>query len=72
MKTITFIGTAALAASLSGCVVAPIGPVGPVAYGAPAGAVYIAPIGVAPGPGWGWAYRPYYGWGWHHARYGWR
>ena len=32
----------------------------------------IAPIGVAPGAGWGWAYHPHRGWGWHHRRHGWR
>lgn len=30
------------------------------------------PIGVAPGPGWGWAYHPNNGWGWHHHEHGWR
>ncbi|MFK0377802.1 hypothetical protein [Pandoraea sp. NPDC090278] len=56
-----------LAASLSGCVVAPVEP----AEVAPAGVVYVAPVGVIPGPGYSWRYHPHYGWGWWHPRYGW-
>ena len=54
---------------LSGCVVAPpprpvpyAGPVVAPGYVAPivppAGVTIVNPIGVAPGPGWGWAYHP--------------
>lgn len=62
------IGTAAvLAASLSGCIVAPARPV----YEAPAGVAYVAPAYESPGVGWVWAYHPRYGWGYHHPQYGW-
>lgn len=67
---------------LPGCVVSPapayaytpaapapayIAPIAP-----PVGVRIVAPIGVAPGPGWAWAYHPNLGWGWHHPEHGWR
>jgi hypothetical protein len=63
------IPAALLAATLAGCVVAPVG-VRPV-YHAPAGVVYVEPAYAVPAPGYRWAYHGYYGWGWHHYRYGW-
>lgn len=56
-----------LVASLSGCVVAPVEP----ATVAPSGVVYVAPVGVAPAPGYSWRYHLHHGWGWWHPRYGW-
>ncbi len=47
-----------------------VGYYGPVVP--PVGVQVIAPIGVAPGIGWGWAYHPHRGWGWHHNHHGWR
>ena len=58
---------AALAAVLSGCVVAPAQPV----YAAPPGVAYVAPTYASPGVGFVWNYNPRYGYGWHHPRYGW-
>lgn len=56
---------AALAATtLSGCVVAPVGPPR-VAVVAP------APYYAMPAPGYVWVRHPYYGWGWRHPAYGW-
>lgn len=53
------------AATLSGCVVAPVGP--------PPGAVVVAPAPAypIPAPGYVWVRHPYYGWGWRHPYYGW-
>ncbi|MBT2335373.1 hypothetical protein J7E49_15825 [Variovorax paradoxus] len=61
------LSAAALAAILTGCVVAPAQPV----YTAPPGAAYVAPTYVSPGVGFVWNYHPRYGYGWHHPRYGW-
>nr|WP_107938087.1 hypothetical protein [Burkholderia sp. MSMB0856] len=63
----TVIAPLLLGVSLSGCVVATGEP--PVV--APAGAVYVAPVGAMPGPGYSWRYHARYGWGWWHPRYGW-
>jgi hypothetical protein len=67
MKIASIAALAFLAASMSGCVVAPVQP----AYVAQAGVVYIAPTYVSPGPGYVWAYHARFGWGWHHSQYGW-
>lgn len=67
MKSTALVSAALLAALLSGCVVAPVGP----AYGPPPGVAYIAPTYAVPGPGYLWAYHPRYGWGWHHPQQGW-
>lgn len=71
------------AAALPGCYVTP--PPSPVPVGVapgyagyiepvppPVGVTIVAPIGVAPGVGWGWAYHPRLGWGWHNPHFGWR
>lgn len=52
-------------AGMSGCAVYPA-PRPP-----PYGVAYVAPIRVAPAPGYVWHYHPRYGWGWWHPRYGW-
>lgn len=67
MRLITIAPAALLAASLSGCIVAPLQP----AYEAPAGVVYVAPTYAVPGPGYVWAYNARFGWGYHHPQYGW-
>jgi hypothetical protein len=67
MKLITLVPVALLAATLSGCIVAPVQPM----YAAPAGVAYVAPTYAVPGPGYVWAYNVNYGWGWHHPQYGW-
>lgn len=56
-----------LAVALAGCVVQPVEPVAV----APPGVVYVAPVGVAPAPGYAWRYYPHRGWGWWHPRRGW-
>jgi hypothetical protein len=65
----SLIPAAVFAATLTGCVVAPVG-VRPV-YVAPAGVVYVEPAYAVPAPGYRWAYHNHRGWGWHHSRYGW-
>ena len=66
---------------LTGCVAPAPYPPPSYGYGAPGyvapvappvGVQVVAPIGLAPGPYWNWAYHPRYGWGWHHPGYGWR
>jgi len=57
------VGPAILAVGLAGCVVEP--------PAAPRGVVYVAPVEVAPAPGYVWRYHYHYGWGWWHPRYGW-
>ncbi|MEQ5843928.1 hypothetical protein BWP39_29180 [Paraburkholderia acidicola] len=57
---------ALLVGALSGCVVAPVEPAAP-----PAGVVYVAPVEVAPAPGYVWRYHARYGWGWWHPHHGW-
>ncbi|SEK16296.1 hypothetical protein SAMN05216567_107337 [Variovorax sp. OK605] len=61
------LSAAALAATLTGCVVAPAQPV----YAAPPGVAYVAPTYVSPGVGFVWAYHPRFGWGWRHPQSGW-
>jgi len=63
----SLLAAAVLAASLSGCIVAPVRP----AYVAPPGVVYVEPTYAQPAVGYVWAYHPHYGWGWHHPQYGW-
>lgn len=58
---------AVLAATLGGCVVAPVRP----GYAAPAGVVYVAPSYAVPGPGYVWSHHGHHGWGYHHRRHGW-
>ncbi len=53
----------ALAGLVAGCDVYPVVPAATV--------VAVRPVGVAPGPGYGWRFRAHYGWGWYHPRYGW-
>jgi hypothetical protein len=67
MKITTLSAIAMVAASMSGCVVAPVGP----GYVAPPGVAYVSPTYESPGVGWAWEYHPRYGWGWHHPQYGW-
>ena len=57
---------ASFALALSGCVVAPVGPIAP-----PIGVVRIEPTYPAPAIGYHWAYHPSQGWGWYHPQYGW-
>ncbi|MES2951393.1 MAG: hypothetical protein V4858_22910 [Pseudomonadota bacterium] len=59
----------AAAAVLSGCVVVPADP--GYGYGAPAGAVYVAPTYAVPGAGYAWQHHGRHGWGWRHHRHGW-
>ncbi len=62
------------AATLGGCVVAPVGaaPGHPhAAYVAPAGVVYVAPTYAMPAPGYVWRHHGHHGWGWHHPGHGW-
>jgi hypothetical protein len=63
----------ALAASLSACIVAPIGHGHGqgYGYGAPEGVVYVAPTYAIPAPGYAWSYHGQFGWGWRHPQYGW-
>jgi len=63
------IAAACAAAALSGCVVVPAG-VDP-GYGAPSGAVYVAPTYAMPGAGYAWQYHARNGWGWRHPGHGW-
>lgn len=63
------LSAAGVAVALSGCIVTP--PSVRPAYVAPPGVVYVAPVEVAPGPGYAWEYHSHYGWGWHHPQYGW-
>ncbi|HTH94163.1 MAG TPA: hypothetical protein VL550_02935 [Rhodocyclaceae bacterium] len=56
-----------LGSTLAGCVVAPVEP----PMEAPYGVTYVAPVGVAPAPGYTWRYHARYGWGWWHPQYGW-
>jgi hypothetical protein len=67
MKRTTCLATVALAASLSGCVVAPVRP----AFVAPPGVAVVAPLYPVPGAGFVWAYHGRRGWGWHHPMRGW-
>jgi hypothetical protein len=67
MKITSCAAIVLVAASLSGCIVAPVRP----AYEAPSGVVYVAPTYVSPGHGYVWAYHANFGWGWHHPQYGW-
>lgn len=72
MKIITCAAIVIAAATLSGCIVAPVQPGyydGP--YGAPAGVVYVAPTYVSPGPGYAWGHNARFGWGWRHPYRGW-
>ena len=65
-------GMVALAATLSGCVIAPAPvAVAPPGVVVPAGVVYVGPTYVSPGPGYVWSHHARYGWGWHHPRGGW-
>ena len=48
---------------VAGCEVYPVVPA--------AGVVVVHPVGVAPGPGYGWRFRETHGWGWYHPRFGW-
>ena len=76
MKFAAIAAALAAAASLSACVVAPVGPVhGAALYAAPieppVGVAIVGPTYVSPGPGWGWRYHPRYGWGWYNPHAGW-
>lgn len=57
------------AATLSGCVVAPVGP--PVYGPPPAVVVAPAPYYAMPAPGYVWGRHPYHGYGWRHPHHGW-
>ncbi|MET0383818.1 MAG: hypothetical protein ABW032_10400 [Burkholderiaceae bacterium] len=72
-RIMSLIAGGAVAAAMSGCIVAPAPGYrdGPEAYQPPAGVVYVAPTYAAPGPGWGWRYHAQYGWGWYHPHQGW-
>lgn len=66
------------AASLAGCVVAPLPPPRPRVVVAPPpgvivppGVVYVGPGYPAPAPGYVWVHHPHYGWGWRHHHNGW-
>ena len=63
------VAACAVAVLGSGCVVVPAG--APPGYGAPAGAVYVAPTYAVPGVGYAWQYHSRFGWGWHHHQHGW-
>ena len=69
ISTLSGVAIACAAAALSGCVVVPAG-VDP-GYGAPSGAVYVAPNYATPGVGYAWQYNAHYGWGWRHPSHGW-
>ena len=83
LRAIAFAAVAA--ATLSGCVVAPVGvrpgygggPVqgGPVMvepeYVVPPGVIYIAPTYAVPAPGYYWRHHRHHGWGWRHGSHGW-
>jgi hypothetical protein len=79
MKFTTALLTAAAAALMSGCVVAPLGvrPVGvhpayvQQEFAPPPGVVYVQPTYALPAPGYAWVYHPRFGWGYHHPQYGW-
>jgi len=82
LKIPTACAVAALAAAaslLTGCVVAPAYPAGPVyaapaqvaAYAPPPGVAYVQPYYAMPAPGYAWRYQARYGWGWYSPRYGW-
>jgi hypothetical protein len=38
----------------------------------PAGVAYVAPVGVAPAPGYEWRWHRAHGWGWWHPHRGWQ
>ena len=76
--------TAVTVATLSGCVVAPVGVRpgygGPVygsavqvepEYVVPPGVVYIGPTYALPAPGYYWRHHARFGWGWRHHAHGW-
>lgn len=68
------IAAVATVVALGGCVVAPLGMHrghGGPGYGAPQGAVYVAPNYATPGPGYAWQHHANFGWGWHHGSRGW-
>lgn len=67
-RTITLAASAALAATLAGCVVAPVPYHG---GGGPAVGVYVAPTYPIPAPGFAWTRHHVHGWGWRHPRHGW-
>jgi hypothetical protein len=67
MKRIAILPAVILAASFSGCVIAPARP----AYVASAGVTYVEPSYPSPGAGYVWERHPRYGWGWHHPERGW-
>lgn len=69
-SVLILVGCVAPAPSPYGYGMPPAAYVGPIAP--PAGVTVVAPIGLAPGPHWGWAYHPQLGWGWHHPLMGWR
>jgi hypothetical protein len=48
-----------------------IAPPPPPAVLVPPSVAYVAPLGVAPGPGYAWRYQARVGWGWWHPRWGW-
>ncbi|HXE21720.1 MAG TPA: hypothetical protein VN617_05235 [Rhodoferax sp.] len=79
MKLVAISAIVIAAASLSACVVAPVG-YGAPGYVAPAyvepvappvGVVVIGPTYASPGPDWAWRYHPRYGWGWFNPHRGW-
>ena len=70
-STLTYVVAACAAAALTGCVVVPANGDPAYGYGAPAGAVYVAPTYAVPGVGYAWQYHANYGWGWRHPRHGW-
>lgn len=79
MKIRSIAFAAVAVATLSGCVVAPVGvrpgyggPVqGEPEYVVPPGVIYIAPTYALPAPGYAWRHHRHHGWGWRHGSRGW-
>ena len=70
---------AAVAALMSGCVVAPLG-VRPVVirpayvqqeFAPPPGVIFVQPTYAVPAVGYVWGYHPHYGWDYRHPQHGW-
>ncbi len=78
MKLTTVTAIVLAAASLSACVVAPLGYGRPgyvgqgyVEPGGPPVGVVVGPNYAAPGPGWAWRHHSHMGWGWYNPDRGW-